>query len=128
MTQIRTDELAELVQGRVVGDGATLIERIAGLDQARESEITYVENESFLTAASESKAACLIVNERLSQQLQGRTLIEVSNPKLAFSLIGAALHPPLRREPSIHPTAEIAETADVALTAYIGPHVSIGEY
>jgi len=128
MTQIRTDELAELVRGRVVGDGATVIERIADLEHAGESEIAYVENESLLANAAESKAACLIVNERLSEKLPDRTLIEVVNPKLAFSLIGAALHPPVRREPSIHPTAVVADTTDIALTAYVGPNVCIGEY
>jgi UDP-3-O-[3-hydroxymyristoyl] glucosamine N-acyltransferase len=54
-------------------------------------------------------------------------LIEVANPKLAFALIGAALHPAVRREPEIHATAVVAESADVALTAYIGPNVRIGE-
>jgi UDP-3-O-[3-hydroxymyristoyl] glucosamine N-acyltransferase len=133
MTRIRTnpmavDQFAALVDGRVAGDGATIIERIADLEYAGESEIAYVENESFLAAAAESKAACLIVTERLSEKLPGRTLIEVANPKLAFSLIGAALHPAVRREPSIHSTAVVAETADIALTAYVGPHVCIGEY
>jgi UDP-3-O-[3-hydroxymyristoyl] glucosamine N-acyltransferase len=70
----------------------------------------------------------LIVKEGLSEKFPARTLIEVRNPKLAFSLIGAALHPPVRREPSIHPTAVIAETADIALTAYVGPHVCVCEY
>ena len=125
---MRTDELAELVRGRVVGDGETVVERIADLEHAGESEIAYVENESFLPVASESKAACLIVSERLGEKLPDRTLIEVANPKLAFSFIGAALHPPVRREPSIHPTAVVADTADIALTAYVGPHVCIGEY
>lgn len=128
MTRIRTDELARLVGGRVVGDGDVVIERIADLDHAGESEIAYVENESFLPVATESKAACLIVNERLREKLPDRTLIEVANPKLAFALIGAALYPPVRREPSIHPTAVVAETADVALTAYVGPNVCLGEY
>ena len=59
---------------------------------------------------------------------RSRTLIEVSNPKLAFALVGAALHPPVRREPTIHPTAVVAESADIALTAFIGPHVCVGEY
>ena len=125
---MRTDELAELVRGRVVGDGGIVVERIADLEHAGESEIAYVENESFLPVASESKASCLIVSERLGEKLPDRTLIEVANPKLAFSFIGAALHPPVRREPSIHPTAVVADTADIALTAYVGPHVCIGEY
>src|SRR5829696_8927184 len=133
MTRTKTnpmpvDHLAEIVNGRVAGDGQTVIERIADLEYAGESEIAYVETERFLPAATESKAACLIVAKPLSKELPDRTLIEVLNPKLARSLIGAALHPPVRREPSIHPTAVVAETADIALTAYVGPHVCIGEY
>jgi UDP-3-O-[3-hydroxymyristoyl] glucosamine N-acyltransferase len=80
------------------------------------------------TAAVESKASCLIVKDGLGEKFPERTLIEVRNPKLAFSLIGAALHPPLRREPAIHPTAVVAENADIALTAYVGPNVCVGEH
>ena len=122
------DQLAERVQGRVVGDSATVVERIADLEEAGDAEIAYVDNESFLAAAAESKAACLIVTERLSERLTDRTLIEVANPKLAFSIIGAALHPPVKRDPSIHATAVVAETADIALTAYVGPNVCVGDY
>jgi UDP-3-O-[3-hydroxymyristoyl] glucosamine N-acyltransferase len=125
---MRVDQLAQRVQGRVVGDGATDVERIADLEHAGHAEIAYVENESFLAAAAESKAACLIVTERLSEKLTDRTLIEVSNPKLAFSLIGATLHPAVTRDPSIHPTAVVAETADIALSAYVGPNVCVGDY
>jgi UDP-3-O-[3-hydroxymyristoyl] glucosamine N-acyltransferase len=133
MTQIKANpmsvhQLAGIVAGRVVGDGATVIKRIADLEYAGESDIAYVENENFLAAATASKAACLIIPSRLGSEITDRTIIEVINPKLAFSLIGAALHPPVRREPAIHGTAVVAESADIALTAYVGPHVSIGEY
>jgi UDP-3-O-[3-hydroxymyristoyl] glucosamine N-acyltransferase len=127
MTRI-TEQLAKMVQGSVVGDGATVVERITDLEDAGEGEIAYVENESFLAAANESEAACLIVTERLVEKLPDRTLIVVPNPKLAFSIIGAVLHPPVRREPGIHPTVVVAETADIALTAYVGPHVCVGDY
>ena len=125
---MKVQELAEIVSGRVVGDGGTEIERIADLDNAAEGEIAYVDNEKFFAAAAESKASCLIVPQGVEERFPSRTLIEVSNPKLAFSLIGAALHPPVHREPSIHETAVVAETADVALTAYVGPNVCVGEY
>jgi UDP-3-O-[3-hydroxymyristoyl] glucosamine N-acyltransferase len=122
---MKVQQLAEIVGGRVVGDSETRIERIADLDQAREGEIAYVDNQKFFEAALDSKASCLIVPR--AEQFPSRTLIEVANPKLAFAQIGAVLHP-TRREPSIHPTAVVAETADVAPTAYIGPNVCIGEY
>jgi UDP-3-O-[3-hydroxymyristoyl] glucosamine N-acyltransferase len=121
------DELAEIVNGRVIGDGETQVERIADLEHAREGEIAYVENEKLFAAAAESQASCLIVRNGLKDQLPNRTLIEVANAKLAFSIIGATLHAPVRREPAIHATAVVAETADIALTAYVGPNVSIGE-
>ena len=124
--KMKVQELAEIVNGRVVGDGETQIERIGDLEHAREGEIAYVENEKLLAAAAESKASCLIVKDGL--HVPNRTLIEVTNPKLAFSIIGAALHPPVRRDPAIHSTAVVAETADIALTAYVGPNVSIGEH
>jgi UDP-3-O-[3-hydroxymyristoyl] glucosamine N-acyltransferase len=126
--KMRVQELAQIVSGRVTGDGETQIERISDLDNAGDGEIAYVENEKLFAAAAESKASCLIVKAGLADKFPSRTLIEVSNPKLAFSLIGAALHPPVRREPTIHPTAVVAESADIALTAFIGPHVCVGEY
>ena len=124
--KMTVQELAEIVSGRVVGDQGTQIERIAELINADQNEIAYVENEKLFAAALESKASCLIVKD--AERFPGRTLIEVKNPKLAFSLIGAALHPPVRREPAIHPSAVVADTADVALTAYVGPNVCVGEY
>ena len=122
---MKVQQLSEIVNGRVVGDGETRIERIANLDQASEGEIAYVDNEKFFETALASKASCLIVPS--IEKFPDRTVIEVANPKLAFALIGAALHP-THREPSIHPTAVVASTADIALTAYIGPHVTVGEY
>lgn len=124
---MKVRELAEIVGGRLFGDTEIEILRIGNLDQADHHEVAYVDNEKFLSAAGESKAGCLIVPVGGGERFPERTLIEVSNPKLAFALIGAALNPPVRREPEIHGTAVVAASADVALTAYIGPHVQIGE-
>jgi len=124
---MRVQELADHVSGRVVGDGERQIDRIGDLVFAAVSEIAYVDNEKFFDSALGSSASCLIVPNGTAKRFPHRTLIEVANPKLAFALIGAVLHPS-RREPSIHPTAVIAETANIASTAYIGPHVTVGEY
>ena len=120
-------ELAQIVGGSVVGEREKEILRIADLDQADQDEVAYVESEKFLSSASDSKAGCLIVPLGRGAEFSDRTVIEVENPKLAFALIGAALHPPVRREAEIHSTAVVAQSADVALTAYIGPNVQIGE-
>jgi UDP-3-O-[3-hydroxymyristoyl] glucosamine N-acyltransferase len=121
---MRLTELADIVGGHVHGDGETQIERIADLEQAREGEIAYVDNEKFFENALASKASCLIVPK--IEKFYNRNLIEVANPKLAFAQIGAVLHP-TRREPQIHPSAVVGQTARIAATSYIGPNVSIGE-
>jgi UDP-3-O-[3-hydroxymyristoyl] glucosamine N-acyltransferase len=126
--KMTVQELAEVVSGRVVGDRETRIERIADLMNADQNEIAYVDDPKLFTAAVESKASCLIVNDGLGEKFPERTLIEVRNPNRAFSQIVAALHPTLRREPAIHPTAVVAENADIALTAYVGPNVCVGEH
>ncbi len=125
---ISVSELAGLVGGRVIGNGDITIERIANLESAAAQEIAYVDNDKFVEAARESRASCLIVPNGLQLEGQSAALIEVKNPKLAFAIIGARLHGPKHREPDVHPSASIATTADVALSAYIGPNVCIGEH
>ena len=107
------------------GDGGILIERVASLNAATAGEIAYVEDEKLFEAASKTKASCVIAPEAADVKVPCR--IEVKNPKLAFALIAELLHPLKRYEPSIHPDAVIAETADVALTVFVGPGVSVGE-
>lgn len=130
--------LAELnahVNGRLIGDGSIHVERVADIASAATGQISYVEDEKFFGAGRASNASCLIVppefvaslNDLIVEQEFGPALIEVSKPKLAFALVAALLHPQKSREPFVHPSAVIAETADVDLTLFIGPHVAIGE-
>src|ERR1043165_487858 len=113
---MKVAELAEIVGGRLVGNPATEIKRVADLDQAGDDEIAYVDNEKLYAAAAASCASCLIVPVGAVEKFPDRTLIEVPNPKLAFSSIGAALHPSIRREAQILPSASFPTTAHVALT------------
>jgi UDP-3-O-[3-hydroxymyristoyl] glucosamine N-acyltransferase len=119
-------ELAAHVGGHLLGTGAVLIYRVASLESAGPGDIAYVEDEKFFVAASACKAACVIVPEGADVKAPCR--IEAKNPKLAFALIAALLHPPKRRPPSVHPTAAIAGSAEIRESVFIGPHVCIGEY
>ncbi len=126
MTRSAT-EVAEHVGGRLFGDGSVAIERAAALDTAQSGDIAYVEEEKFFALANDSHASCLIVPAGFTAHDAAPALIEVNRPKLAFARAAELLHPQKRREPFVHPTAAIAETANIDLTVYVGPHVSIGE-
>jgi UDP-3-O-[3-hydroxymyristoyl] glucosamine N-acyltransferase len=127
-TQRTAAEIADHVNGRLKGDGAAIVQSIASLETAGAGDISYVDNAKFFDAAVASEATCLLVPPDAKVTFKCPAQIEVSNPKLAFALIAQVLHPPLRRDPTIHESASIAETASVALNAYIGPHTCIGDY
>ncbi|MEK6280490.1 MAG: UDP-3-O-(3-hydroxymyristoyl)glucosamine N-acyltransferase [Acidobacteriota bacterium] len=128
-------ELATHVDGRLLGDGSIHVQQVADLGKASAGDVAYVEGERFFDEALSSQASCLIVppefvasfQDLITKRELGPALIEVSKPKLAFSLIAELLHPQKRRQPAIHPTSVISENVDIDLTVYIGPHVSIGE-
>ncbi len=128
-------EIAEHVGGRLIGDGELPLMRVSSLESAGVEEIAYVDDEKFLDDARSSRAACLLVTEKVTEKFlhandsdrNNKTFIVVPRPKLAFALAAELLHPPLQREPFVHPSAVIAHTADVALTAFIGANAVIGE-
>lgn len=128
-------ELATHVDGRLLGDGSIHVQQVADLGTAGAGDVAYVDGQKFFDAAFSSQASALIVPPEFTESFKdaiverefGPALIEVPKPKLAFALIAELLHPQKRREPHVHPSAVIAETVDIDLTVYIGPHVSIGE-
>lgn len=124
-------EIASHVGGHLTGDAELELSGVSSLESAGSNEVAYVEDEKFFEDAKSSRAACLLVSEKFvastSGDGNGKTFIIVPRPKLAFALAAELLHPQLHREPFVHPSAVIADTADVALTAFIGPNVVIGE-
>jgi UDP-3-O-[3-hydroxymyristoyl] glucosamine N-acyltransferase len=126
-------ELNERVGGRLIGDGSIHVEGVADLETATAGEIAYVDDEKFFEAGKATNASGLIVSPGFVTSLAddvhgfGPVMIEVAKPKLAFALIAGLVHPQKRREPFVHSSAVIAESADIDLTVFIGAHVSIGE-
>lgn len=130
-TGLTVEQLAAHVGGQCVGDGAVVVERIADLRTAEQGTVAFIENQKTLEASVETAASCLIVSDAEAARAtfpQVPAFIQAAEPKLAFARIAALVHPPKRREPLVHSSAVVAETANIELTVYLGPHVSIGEH
>ncbi len=121
---ISVTELATHVGGEVLGDGATLIERVARLEFAGPGELSFVEDAKHAESGALSHAACLIVPEGVD--LAERCAIVVKHPKLAFAQLAEILHAAPAPTPGVHPTAVIDPSTQLAADIYIGPHVTIG--
>jgi len=130
-TGLTVKVLAAHVGGQCVGDGAVVVERISDLRTAEQGTVAFIENQKTLEGAVESAASCLIVSDIAAARATFPNVpafIQAADPKLTFARIAVLLHPPKRREPLVHASAVVAETANIDLTVYLGPHVSIGEH
>lgn len=114
-------ELAELVEGKVDGDGNLIIKGVAGVEEAREGDITFAISEKFLRLAERSKASAVVVP--LKVRGLSKPTIQVESPRLAFAKILELFYPPGPGfKKGIHPTAIVAEGVK------LGEDVTVGAY
>ena len=118
-------KIAEFVGGKLSGDGAAEIHRVANIETAKQSEISFIEKVEFAEQAAQTKASCLFVPENYNEQLSC-PFIRVKNPKLAFAKIAEILHQS-ERKVGINKTAQVAESAKIGSDVFIGAFVCIGE-
>ena len=123
---MKTKKIAEFLNGNLVGDGEIEIFAVADLEKAARGEIAFLEKVELSAAAQNTKASCLLVPEKFDAELPC-SFIKVKNSKLAFAKIAEKLRPPKQREPEIHPTALIAENAEIGEDIFIGAFCCVGE-
>ena len=120
-----TAEIAKLIDGQVVGDASAVLKNFATIENARAGDLTFAENEVFFSRAEQSAATAIIADNRFSSAT--KTLIQVSNARIAFAKALALFFPDPKFPAGIHPTAVVAATAKIDATAHVGPHCTIGE-
>jgi len=118
-------EIAERIGGEVVGDGGIELGGFAQADAARPGDLTFAENEKYFRLAEQSKASAILAPGKFTSET--KTIIRVKDARIAFARVLPLLFPEKQFAPGIHPSAVIAESAQVADTATIGPNCVIGE-
>lgn len=118
-------DIAQRLQGEIVGDGTVLLTGFAPAESARAGDLTFAENESYFARAEKSAASAILVGSRFTSST--RTLIRVTNARVAFARVLPLFFPEPTFAPAIHPTAQVAPDARIHPTAHIGPHCVIGQ-
>lgn len=140
---ITLGEIARLLGAELIGDGATLITGVAGLDAAAPGTISFIEHERLLQTALSSSAAALIVPSSMAGEIKVGTrrnrknapkpMVLTGNPRLAFAKVMEFMQPSSLPEQGIHSTAIIAPDAHIGQGVtireycYIGHHAHIGD-
>jgi UDP-3-O-[3-hydroxymyristoyl] glucosamine N-acyltransferase len=118
-------ELAEWVEGVVVGDGKIEISGVAGIEEARAGEITFVANPKYLPNLNKTNASAVIVSKEVTQA--NKPLLCVTNPQLAFAKILILFSQKPYQPKGIDPHAWVSRTARLGKDLTVYPFVCIGE-
>ncbi|MFH0918502.1 MAG: UDP-3-O-(3-hydroxymyristoyl)glucosamine N-acyltransferase [Candidatus Omnitrophota bacterium] len=115
------NEIARLIDGKVVGNGDTLITGASGIKEATEGDITFLANSRYIPLMDKTRAAAIITSA--DAQETTKPIILTQNPSLAFIKIISMFMP----DDIGHPSG-IDYTAVVGKNVALGKNVTIGAY
>jgi UDP-3-O-[3-hydroxymyristoyl] glucosamine N-acyltransferase len=119
-------QLAEWVQGELLGDPELAITNARTLAEAEPGDITFVESEKNLAAWHTSRASAAVVPA--AAPVNGRPVIRVPDPLMAFvSIVRHLRGRPPEPAGAVHPAAFVHPTAVLAPGASVGPFAAVGE-
>ncbi len=122
---ITAGDIAERIGGWVDGNPEMELSGFTAAENAQPGDLTFAENSHYFRLAEQSAASAILVDE---EQVKGsKALIRVSKPRVAFAKVVPFFFPEPQRTPGIHPTAEVASSATVSGSAYVGPNCVIEE-
>lgn len=118
-------EIADLVGGKVEGDGATPINGASGIKEAQPGDVTFLANSRYQPLLKETNATCVIVPPDVSIPKDKIAIIHES-PSLAFARIMERLGPEsIKYPPGVHPTVVIGKDVKLGQNISIQPYVVI---
>ena len=117
--------LAAACEGRLVGDGAAVVEGVRSLEKAGPRDLSFAADAKAEAAAAASSAGVLLA--RSAGPFPGRNVIEVPDPSAALASVLAREFPRRSARPGVHPTAIVDAGARVAPGAEVGPYAVVGE-
>lgn len=122
-----SSEIASLVGGRLVGREDVVVDSVASLSEATESQVSFLGNKKYIPQVIASKAGVVFLPENYDDELnESSAYIYVKDPSVAFSAVVDLFAPaPITFSPGVHPTAVIAEEASVPASVFVGPNVVI---
>lgn len=118
-------ELARLVDGEVLGDARIRITGVAGLEDAQDTDISFVLGPKYGRLAEQSEAGALIVPP-IFRDLE-KPLIVSENPYLAFAKILAVFTPKKQSTPGVSPDAYKGANVQLGDEVSIHPLVYVGD-
>ena len=126
---LRTGAIVQALGGELFGDADRLITRLAPLESAQPSELSFLVNPRLTQVLAGSQAGCVIVGGAMAEAARARgDCIVADNPHLYFARVTQMwkrLHGGAARR-VVHPSAVVEEGAFVHPTASVGALCFVG--
>ncbi|HEX8289776.1 MAG TPA: UDP-3-O-(3-hydroxymyristoyl)glucosamine N-acyltransferase [Pyrinomonadaceae bacterium] len=124
---MKLSELAALTNTTIAqGDPDLEIESAAGLDIARNKQITFLANPRYTPQIKATKASAIFLNETVETEREDIAVLRSKDAYLAYTQALRAFNPEPKIAASIHSTAVIHETAKISGNVEIRANVVIG--
>lgn len=119
-------ELADLVNGRLEGDGSIEIKSAGPIASAKKNQITFIANDKYLKFLEMTAASAVILREEVV--CTRLAVIRHDDPYYAFALILDRLYPEKESlQKGIDSSAVVAESAHIGIACTVGALSYIGE-
>jgi UDP-3-O-[3-hydroxymyristoyl] glucosamine N-acyltransferase len=120
--------IAEVVGGKLVGDGSVVVTGVAPLDRASPSDLSFLGAAKYASLFASSRAGVVLVLPQLAEA-PGTTpaRVIVDRPQEALLTLLPRFHRVAAPVPGVHPTAVLGTSARVGAGVSIGPYAVIGD-
>ncbi|MBN1385318.1 MAG: UDP-3-O-(3-hydroxymyristoyl)glucosamine N-acyltransferase [Elusimicrobia bacterium] len=115
-------EIAEIVEGKVLGNENTLITNIAGIAEAKEGDITFVSNPKYIKFIETTKASGIIIAEDQKDRVKIPAIVS-KNPYFSY----AKLLKYAAKEKEKHPSG-ISKNCSISESVIIENNVAISDF
>ncbi|MBO7629644.1 MAG: UDP-3-O-(3-hydroxymyristoyl)glucosamine N-acyltransferase, partial [Bacteroidales bacterium] len=127
--EFTAEQIAAVVGGEIRGDKNVRVSDVAGIEDAREGTLCFLNEEKYIHYLSETKASIVLMSRSLAFEGSTRaTLILVDNARSAVAtllgMVSEVMHP---RKKGVEQPCFIAEGVQVPEDAYIGAYAYIAK-
>lgn len=128
MMEFSAKQIAEYIQGEVVGDENAKVQTFAKIEEGMPGAISFLANPKYTHYIYETESSIVLVNKDFQPEKPvNATLIKVNNAYESIARLLTLYEQSKPRKTGIDPKASIAPTAQIGENVYIAPFAVIGE-
>ncbi len=121
---MKLGKIAELVGGKLKGDGSLEISGIRGIEHAGAGHITFLSKKLFLELLNRSQASAVLVKAAVDTSVPQ---VIVASPELAFARLLREFHPEPQPKPGVHDRAVVGKNVKLGEQVTLSAGVCIGD-